>query len=171
MDPRELVALAKRSDCGVFLIDSAWTPPDEPELWSLPEVAIRTIHGHQCETEGKVLDHFGEVLGFPDYYGRNWDAFTECVRDHEFTPRVSTVLILDRFERLMQRERRSRHEIFARIMNDVAVGIANSNYAHMPERYQPHLWVFFRCPARARWPGYFESAPAVQDLRPAEVPK
>ena len=171
MDPRELVALAKRSDCGVFLIDRSWTPPDDPNLWGLPQVSIRTIDGHKCETEGKLLVHFGEVLGFPGYYGRNWDAFHECIIDHEFTPRVPTVLIVDRFERLLQRERKSRHEIFARIMNSVVGGVANSGYDHMPEDYQHHFWVFLRCPDRRKWPGYFADASAVQDLRPAEVPK
>jgi RNAse (barnase) inhibitor barstar len=29
-----------------------------------------------------------EAFGFPDYYGRNWDAFDECIRDVELPPHV-----------------------------------------------------------------------------------
>ena len=29
-----------------------------------------------------------EALRFPDYYGKNWDAFDECIRDVELPPHV-----------------------------------------------------------------------------------
>ena len=28
-----------------------------------------------------LLDVYQQVLSFPDYFGRNWDAFDECMRD------------------------------------------------------------------------------------------
>jgi len=29
-----------------------------------------------------------KAFGFPDYYGKNWDAFDECIRDVELALRV-----------------------------------------------------------------------------------
>lgn len=32
-------------------------------------------------TRDEVLARIGDVLGFPDYYGRNLDALADCLRD------------------------------------------------------------------------------------------
>jgi RNAse (barnase) inhibitor barstar len=32
-----------------------------------------------------------EAFGFPDYYGQNWDAFEECIRDVELPERVEII--------------------------------------------------------------------------------
>jgi RNAse (barnase) inhibitor barstar len=33
------------------------------------------------ETEKALHDYLFKALRFPDYYGSNWDAFDECIRD------------------------------------------------------------------------------------------
>ncbi len=45
------------------------------------------------------LDAFARALHFPDYFGRNWDAFEECLRDlswGNFTGAKGVIIILDR---------------------------------------------------------------------------
>jgi RNAse (barnase) inhibitor barstar len=32
-------------------------------------------------TREELHSLIAEAFGFPDYYGRNWDAFDECIRD------------------------------------------------------------------------------------------
>ena len=34
-------------------------------------------------SHGELHDLLGSRLGFPDYYGRNWNAFWDCIRDPE----------------------------------------------------------------------------------------
>ena len=34
-----------------------------------------------ASTKEEVHDRIAQALGFPDYYGRNWDAFDECIHD------------------------------------------------------------------------------------------
>lgn len=34
-------------------------------------------------SQGDLLDVIGKALSFPDYYGRNWDALSECLRDFD----------------------------------------------------------------------------------------
>lgn len=45
------------------------------------------------------LDAFAGALHFPDYFGRNWDAFEECLRDlswGNFNAAQGVIIIVDR---------------------------------------------------------------------------
>lgn len=46
-----------------------------------PGVWVAHLDGRFCRTEPQFLDAIADALGFPEYYGRNWDAFDECFRD------------------------------------------------------------------------------------------
>jgi hypothetical protein len=34
-----------------------------------------------CGTKGAILDAFADACGLPEYFGGNWDALDECLRD------------------------------------------------------------------------------------------
>ncbi|WP_016701349.1 barstar family protein [Actinoalloteichus spitiensis] len=40
-----------------------------------------TVDGRHCATRAQLFDEWSRALGFPDYFGRNWDAFDECLSD------------------------------------------------------------------------------------------
>lgn len=45
--------------------------------------------------EEHIFDAFSSALAFPDYCGRNWNAFEECIRDLSWlSPKRQIVLIL-----------------------------------------------------------------------------
>ena len=50
-------------------------PGGEPTVWRAD------LDSHHCRTARSFLVEAGVVLGFPAYYGRNWDAFYECFSD------------------------------------------------------------------------------------------
>jgi ribonuclease inhibitor len=33
------------------------------------------------DTSRQLHERLAQAFGFPDYYGQNWDAFDECIRD------------------------------------------------------------------------------------------
>jgi RNAse (barnase) inhibitor barstar len=43
-------------------------------------------------TKTELLDILDANLGFPDYFGRNWDALDECIRDLSWLAPVQIVV-------------------------------------------------------------------------------
>jgi len=42
---------------------------------------VLRIEGDSIESKEELLDAVAEGFGFPDWFGRNWDALEECLRD------------------------------------------------------------------------------------------
>ena len=55
--------------------------------------------GEKIGDKDAYLGAASEAMGFPDYFGHNWDAFEECVRDLGWVPAAGYVLLYDHFDR------------------------------------------------------------------------
>lgn len=56
--------------------------------------ALRVINGKKCSTPAGLFTEFARALGFPDYFGHNWDAMEECLADLEWLPAKGYVLLI-----------------------------------------------------------------------------
>ncbi len=56
-------------------------PPPTEEAGAGADVWVAHLDGRRCRTDRQFLDAVADALGFPEYYGHNWDAFDECFRD------------------------------------------------------------------------------------------
>ena len=54
------------------------------------------LDGRQIVTKEDFLREAAEVMSFPAYFGQNWDAFDECIRDLSWVPAQKYILIYDR---------------------------------------------------------------------------
>ncbi len=55
-------------------------------------VATATVPA-SAASKGALLDALSVGLSFPDYFGRNWDALEECLRDLAWLPAGRVVIV------------------------------------------------------------------------------
>ena len=58
------------------------------------EFALKVIQGAKCRTIAGLLTECARALGFPDYFGHNWDALEECLTDLEWLPAKGYILLV-----------------------------------------------------------------------------
>jgi hypothetical protein len=46
-----------------------------------PKTECRIVRGRNCGTSTELFRECATALQFPYYFGYNWDAFEECIRD------------------------------------------------------------------------------------------
>jgi RNAse (barnase) inhibitor barstar len=56
-------------------------------------VSVRVIVPASIASEKELFDTLASLLDFPDYFGENWDAFSECVRDLSWLSPGRVVLV------------------------------------------------------------------------------
>jgi RNAse (barnase) inhibitor barstar len=65
---------------------------------------IRTMRGRRMQSRELLLDEFAAALQFPLYFGRNWDAFEECMSDLQWLPANEYVLVIANAGSLLKME-------------------------------------------------------------------
>ncbi len=64
-------------------------------------LALFDLRGDAARSDRELLQRLGEAMDFPDYYGGNWDAAEECLRDlDEWRPAPGYVLFIHDADRL-----------------------------------------------------------------------
>jgi RNAse (barnase) inhibitor barstar len=55
---------------------------------------VGTLSGRKMRTRKGVFDQFSTLLQFPEYFGNNWNAFSDCIRDLDWLDAISFLIIL-----------------------------------------------------------------------------
>ena len=55
--------------------------PLPPWLSVTSDPALAVVDGHACRTRAAFFREAARALEFPAYFGHNWDAFLDCLRD------------------------------------------------------------------------------------------
>jgi RNAse (barnase) inhibitor barstar len=96
------------------LLEAGWGCVHFSDCSSLPELSdsrFSTFKIFEVDFSGKFSkDDFilsiAKAMGFPGYFGGNWDALDECLRDMEWLPASGYVLIVRNSEDLWRRSPR-----------------------------------------------------------------
>lgn len=74
------VHFANHEDVGLFL--------------SLRELAVMNGSLASVSSEKELFTVISSAMGFPNYFGNNWDALDECLTDMEWLPADGYLLVL-----------------------------------------------------------------------------
>ena len=86
---------------------------------------IRVVRGSRMESKELLLDEFAAAFQFPMYFGRNWDAFEECMADLQWLPGKAYLLIISNASSLLKLGSKNDSVIFFKILNRISQQWAN----------------------------------------------
>ncbi|MFE9636185.1 barstar family protein [Streptomyces sp. NPDC006463] len=75
-------------------------------------VYVARLSGQDMPDEVSAFQYFSEVLKFPEYFGWNWNAFYDCVRDLEWLSADYRILIIESAESALSEDDDARKELF-----------------------------------------------------------
>jgi hypothetical protein len=62
---------------------------------------VRVLDGRKCHTKAGLLGECARVLDFPSYFGKNWDAFEECLTDLQWLPAPGYLFVITEAEQVL----------------------------------------------------------------------
>uniref|UniRef100_A0AAU2VK54 Barstar family protein n=1 Tax=Streptomyces sp. NBC_00008 TaxID=2903610 RepID=A0AAU2VK54_9ACTN len=81
-------------------------------LPSSGNVHVARLSGHDMLDEVSVFQTFWESLKFPEYFGWNWNAFYDCLRDLQWLSSDYHVLVIECAESVLSEDSVAREEFF-----------------------------------------------------------
>ena len=71
------------------------------QIASPPGYVVKEFHGRKCRSKSGLLGEFSRVLDFPSYFGKNWDAFEDCLTDLQWLPAPGYLFIVTEAEQIL----------------------------------------------------------------------
>ena len=86
-----------------------------------------SVSGREMRTVDDLFDRIGTAFEFPDYFGRNWAAFDECLSDLDWLPPASSyVLLIHQAARLLADEPPEQLRVLLGVLDKVSGEWASS---------------------------------------------
>jgi hypothetical protein len=76
-------------------------------------VAVVRLDGDSAPNEDTVFLSFYEGLRFPEYFGWNWDALSDCLRDLSWYAADRYLILIDHADRILADDRPQRRLLFS----------------------------------------------------------
>ncbi|AXE28360.1 hypothetical protein C0216_33215 (plasmid) [Streptomyces globosus] len=76
-------------------------------------VFVARLNGREMTDETATFLHFGDVLRFPEYFGWNWNAFYDCLRDLQWLSTDRHIIIIESTESVLSEDHDARERLFA----------------------------------------------------------
>jgi RNAse (barnase) inhibitor barstar len=73
--------LTEQVASGVYVVEGPAIHTGLEQLARKHGLVLFVLDGRKTRSKDEFLDNAAAVLGFPDYFGRNWDAFADCLTD------------------------------------------------------------------------------------------
>jgi hypothetical protein len=127
--------LADASVAGAYYVDASGRDALLEAARAL-DFALFEVDLTGCDDKGGVLARIASTLGFPEWFGDNWDALSDSLNDLSWRPAEGYVLVIDHGGAWKQRDPVG-FDVLLEIGNDVA------------EQWSPHgvpFWMLVPVP-------------------------
>lgn len=114
----------------VHVLNADATAPLSDCLPPAGTCVVARLDGRRMRNEYDLLENFSSNLEFPAYFGWNWSAFSECLRDMSWMPATRYLVVVSDAANLLAEEP-AEFGTFARIMGEV--GASWSHRIGLPE--------------------------------------
>lgn len=81
-------------------------------------VIVRFLRGKKMTRVGSLFDEFAAALQFPYYFGENWNALDECIRDLEWLSGDAYVLVITDSNSLLSEESEEQLDVLINILQE-----------------------------------------------------
>ncbi len=87
---------------------------------SLPGLTVRAVDSARMRSTPALFSEFAAELEFPRYFGRNWDAFEECLLDLSWLPPGPYAVVVEHAAELLADAPPEEFALFIRLIENVA---------------------------------------------------
>ena len=85
---------------GVYLLEESPSVEHLEKLTSERGLAFFHLEGQEIHDKDQFLKQVALALSFPEYFGNNWDAFSDCLTDMSWHETDGFVILYDHFDSL-----------------------------------------------------------------------
>src|SRR5215467_10488887 len=80
-------------------------PSEVPDISEIRKLGLHVavMAAQSIKTQEDLFTAIAEAMNFPEYFGKNWDALEECLRDLEWISAKGYVLIIHHANQFWQR--------------------------------------------------------------------
>jgi RNAse (barnase) inhibitor barstar len=110
---------------------------DPSGLVTADDAALRV--GSDISSRHQLFERYAAGLSFPDYFGDNWDALDECLRDLHWVRQKRVVILHEDLPRLPENEMGVYIAILARAVEDWFGDEAHELQVVFPESAEHHV--------------------------------
>jgi RNAse (barnase) inhibitor barstar len=83
------------SPAGVFWLKSHATVSDLSKAFKAKKTAFFHLEGEKIEKKDQFFNHAAVAMKFPAHFGKNWDAFYDCLTDLEWVKAENYAIYFD----------------------------------------------------------------------------
>ncbi len=87
---------------GVYLLEESPSVEQLDKLTCERGFAFFHLEGQDVRDKDQFLKQVARALGFPEYFGNNWDALADCLTDMSWHEKDGFVILYDHFDSLAQ---------------------------------------------------------------------
>jgi hypothetical protein len=93
-------------------------------------VFIGTLRGRRMRRREGVFDQFGALLQFPHYFGENWNAFADCLRDLDWLHANGFLLVMIDAVEVLADGDPDEFELLLKVLTDAGESWAHGDEFH-----------------------------------------